>query len=245
MIAPAPDQAPLAARRQPVADPAPAVARRDRAVRAHADPRRPRQVRRHPHPVVADDGQHRRRARDPVGDDGRGRDGARADLLGRAARAVDGRDAVRAAPALSLPAGLGHAGRRSACSWGRSSTCASCFLVTHQDADSRVHPADLADHELGARRRQLRLPRLLQPPDRELDPEPRHGRARSSTTCTPRSVGAHERAAGEGTGAAARRRGDPRDAADRRDDAVREERLPAAPRPSRARRRGRRAPARR
>ena len=168
-------------------------------VRPHPDPRHPRRVQGHPHPVVADDGQHRRRAGDPVGDDGRGRDRARADLLGRAARAVDGGDAVRAAPLVSLPAGLGDAGDDR---------------PVHGDVHLRLpvlpghapgrrlalRPADLAAHELGSRRRQLRVPRLLQPPDRDVDPEPRHDRARSWTTSIPAVVGSHERAAGEGTG---------------------------------------------
>jgi uncharacterized membrane protein len=43
---------------------------------------------------VVDDGEHRRRASDLVSHDGSGRNSARADFLGRAARAVDGLDAV-------------------------------------------------------------------------------------------------------------------------------------------------------
>jgi hypothetical protein len=56
------------------------------AVRDHPDSGHPRQVWRHSHPVVANGGQHRRCSRDLVSDDGRRRNGARADFLGRAAR---------------------------------------------------------------------------------------------------------------------------------------------------------------
>ena len=89
-------------------NPAAALARRGRAIRNHVASGRSRQIGRCSHPVVVDDGRHRRRAGDPVGNDGRGRDRARADFLDCIACAVDGLDAVWPAPTLSVPAGLGY-----------------------------------------------------------------------------------------------------------------------------------------
>jgi hypothetical protein len=88
-----------------VADPAAALARRSRTVWDHPDSRHPRQVWRHSHPVVADDGEHRRRTRNPRCDDRRDRDRARADFLGRPARAINGLHAVRPTPALKTRLG--------------------------------------------------------------------------------------------------------------------------------------------
>ena len=135
-----PGQAPLATRRQPLADPAPHFAGGYCLVRAHVDSRCARQVRDHPHPVVVHDVQHRRRERDPVRDDGGGRDRTCADLFGRAPGALDGRDAVRAASPLSLPSGLGDPGNDWLVHGDILSTSCLCFLVTHQNGDSRLVP---------------------------------------------------------------------------------------------------------
>ena len=76
------------------------------------------------------------------------------------------------------------------------------FLVTHQDPQSTFIPQISLITSWVLVVAQLRVPRLLQPSDRELDPEPRHDRRASSTTCTSRPAGRTRRGRGEGAGAA-------------------------------------------
>ena len=52
-----------------------------------------------------------------------------------------------------------------------------CFLVTHQDVDSRFIPQVSLITSWSPRGGELRVSRLLQPPDRDIDPESRHDRS--------------------------------------------------------------------